>query len=154
MFQNNTYWLQLSGMLGASPDGLVGKNALLEVKCPFTQRQHHRRSSCIRQILHKKEWWGTLWTWQRTQLLASTARTITLNWKEVCYFVVWTTKEPIVLQIKKILHGLTFFAFAGLLYLSYNPSIHYWSTLRYLNSFFFSFVSLHTGSFHWRLEIF
>ena len=25
-------------MLGASPDGLVGRNALLEVKCPFTQR--------------------------------------------------------------------------------------------------------------------
>ena len=31
-------WLHLSGMLGASPDGLVGRNALLEVKCPFTQR--------------------------------------------------------------------------------------------------------------------
>ena len=31
-------WLQLSGMLGASLDGLIGKNALLEVKCPFTQR--------------------------------------------------------------------------------------------------------------------
>ena len=42
-------WLQLSGMLGASPDGLIGKNALLEVKCPFTQkRQHHRGSSCVR----------------------------------------------------------------------------------------------------------
>ena len=25
-------------MLGASPDGLVGRNALVEVKCPFTQR--------------------------------------------------------------------------------------------------------------------
>ena len=31
-------WLHLSGLLHASPDRLVGRNALLEVKCPFTQR--------------------------------------------------------------------------------------------------------------------
>ena len=31
-------WLHLSGMLRASPDHLVGRNALLEVKCPFSQR--------------------------------------------------------------------------------------------------------------------
>ena len=31
-------WLEASGMLGASPDGLIGKDALLEVKCPFPQR--------------------------------------------------------------------------------------------------------------------
>ena len=30
-------WLRLSGMLAASPDGLVGRNALLEVKYQFTQ---------------------------------------------------------------------------------------------------------------------
>ena len=31
-------WLHPSGVLGASPDGLVGQNAVLEVKCPYTQR--------------------------------------------------------------------------------------------------------------------
>ena len=32
------FWLDLSGMLGASPDGLIGKDALLEIECPFTQK--------------------------------------------------------------------------------------------------------------------
>lgn len=47
MFQQKTklcveesgIWLELSGMLVASPDGLVGRDALVGVKCPFTQRE-------------------------------------------------------------------------------------------------------------------
>ena len=31
-------WLDESGILGASPDGLVEANAVLESKCPYTQR--------------------------------------------------------------------------------------------------------------------
>ena len=31
-------WLHLSGILGASPHGLVGDNALLEAECPFKER--------------------------------------------------------------------------------------------------------------------
>jgi hypothetical protein len=31
-------WLDQSGVLGASPDGLIGSNHLLEVKCPFSAR--------------------------------------------------------------------------------------------------------------------
>ena len=34
--EESGFFLKLPGMLGASPDGLIGKNALLE--CPFTQR--------------------------------------------------------------------------------------------------------------------
>lgn len=36
--QNSGLWLSASGILGASPDGLIGGNEILEVKCPFTQR--------------------------------------------------------------------------------------------------------------------
>ena len=31
-------WLDPCGFIGASPDGLIGTNAVLEVKCPFTFR--------------------------------------------------------------------------------------------------------------------
>ena len=31
-------WLDPNGVLGASPDGLIGQNHVLEVKCPYTQR--------------------------------------------------------------------------------------------------------------------
>ena len=36
--QESGIWLQLEGMLGASPDGLIGANGLLEIKCPFSQK--------------------------------------------------------------------------------------------------------------------
>ena len=31
-------WLDQSGILGASPDGMVGSECVLEVKCPYTER--------------------------------------------------------------------------------------------------------------------
>ena len=34
--QESGLWLTLCGTLGASPDGLVGDNAIVEVKCPYT----------------------------------------------------------------------------------------------------------------------
>eukprot|EP00112_Aurelia_sp_Birch-Aquarium-sp1_P003642 Seg1410.11 transcript_id=Seg1410.11/GoldUCD/mRNA.D3Y31 product="hypothetical protein" protein_id=Seg1410.11/GoldUCD/D3Y31 len=36
--EDSGLWLDPSGILGASPDGLIVTNCLLEVKCPFTQR--------------------------------------------------------------------------------------------------------------------
>lgn len=36
--QSSGLWLTTSGILGASPDGFVDNNAIVEVKCPFTQR--------------------------------------------------------------------------------------------------------------------
>jgi len=31
-------WLEELGLLGASPEGLVEDNSVLEAKCPYTQR--------------------------------------------------------------------------------------------------------------------
>ena len=36
--QDTGLWLDSSGVLGASPDGLIGRRSVLEVKCPYTQR--------------------------------------------------------------------------------------------------------------------
>ena len=36
--QNFGLWFTTSGILGASPDGLIGNNGILEIKCPFAQR--------------------------------------------------------------------------------------------------------------------
>ena len=36
--QSSWLWLTTSGILGASSDGLVDNNAMVEIKCPFTQR--------------------------------------------------------------------------------------------------------------------
>ena len=95
-------WLELSGMLGASPDGLVGTYALLEVKCPFTQRDltieeavssgkfYIKKNSQGHYELDK----GHVYWHQVQGQLYFTGR-------EICFFVVWTTKETLILQIKK-----------------------------------------------------
>lgn len=31
-------WLHSSGIIGASPDGLIGNDGILEIKCPFSAR--------------------------------------------------------------------------------------------------------------------
>lgn len=36
--QESGLWVTGSGILGASPDGLVGTTALVEVKCPYGAR--------------------------------------------------------------------------------------------------------------------
>ena len=89
-------------MLGASPDGLVGRNALLEVKCPFTQRDctieeavssdkfYIKKNSEGHYELDK----GHVY-WHQVQGQLHLAE------REICYFVVWTTKETLILQIKK-----------------------------------------------------
>ena len=33
-------WLEPSGILDASPDGLIGSDSIIEVKCPYTYRQY------------------------------------------------------------------------------------------------------------------
>lgn len=38
------FWLTSSGILGASPDGRVGENAIIEVKFPYTQRNTQRNN--------------------------------------------------------------------------------------------------------------
>ena len=110
MFQQKTklcveesgIWLELLGMLGASPDGLVGRDALVEVKCPFTQRDctieeavssdkfYIKKNSEGHYELDK----GHVY-WHQVQGQLHLAE------REICYFVVWTTKETLVLQIKK-----------------------------------------------------
>ena len=36
--QETGIWLDLSGILGASPDGIVDDESVLEAKCPYTER--------------------------------------------------------------------------------------------------------------------
>ena len=46
-------WLDPSGTLGATPDGLIGSNALLEFNSPFTQRQNTISEAVISKDFEK-----------------------------------------------------------------------------------------------------
>lgn len=94
-------WLHPSGVLGASPDGLVGQNAVLEVKCPYTQRNSTitEAASCSSFCLEKKDQEYALRKnhhyWHQVQ------GQMYITGRDLCYFVVWTTKETAILPIKK-----------------------------------------------------
>ena len=53
-------WLDESGVLGASPDGLVGEDHVVEVKCPYTHRNQtldeslKHKTFCLKQVENGK----------------------------------------------------------------------------------------------------
>ena len=95
-------WLHESGVLGASPDGLVGKNNVLEVNCPYTVRNMTIRDAvkndafCFRAnedgsytLKEDHMYWHQI---QGKMFLTNI---------EFCYFVVWTTQDVAILLIKR-----------------------------------------------------
>ena len=52
--QESGLWLDLCGTLGASPDGLVGKNEIVEVKCPYTYRNTTVEKAAESKDFYKK----------------------------------------------------------------------------------------------------
>lgn len=95
-------WLDKSGVIGASPDGLIGNKHVLEVKCPFTQRYNtiaeamENASFCLKKNADGKYELKTdhvYWHQVQGQMF--------LSQREFCYFVVWTTKETAIINIKR-----------------------------------------------------
>lgn len=96
-------WLDESGVLGASPDGLVGQNHVLEVKCPYTQRNQtimegvENDSFCLKanddeNLILKQD--HVYWHQVQGQMFLTKRQ-------QFCYFVVWTTKDAVILTIKR-----------------------------------------------------
>jgi hypothetical protein len=95
-------WLDANGILGASPDGLIGKNHVLEVKCPFTARILTLDEAMKNKsfFLHKDEN-GVIHLKQNHVYCHQVQGQMCLTKRNFCYFVVWTTKESIILLIKR-----------------------------------------------------
>lgn len=95
-------WLSRSGVLGASPDGLVGEDAIVEVKCPFTQR-----NATIAEAVEKKDFYikkneeGSYKLQETHQYWHQVQGQLHLTRRDLCYFVVWTTKEALILNIER-----------------------------------------------------
>ncbi len=90
-----------SGILGASPDGFVGASALLEVKCPYSQR-----NSTIAEAVTLPSFCscaeGEGWSLKKThEYWHQVQGQLHLTDRDLCYFVVWTTKEAVIIPIPK-----------------------------------------------------
>lgn len=94
-------WLHESGVLGASPDGLVGQDHVLEVKCPYTQRSQTLEESlkhktfCLVQNEGKYELKRDHVYWHQVQ------GQLYLTKRNFCFFVVWTTTWCVIVEIPK-----------------------------------------------------
>ena len=95
-------WLEESGLLGASPDGLVGQDAVLEVKCPYSLREE-----MIKEGLAKKSFCldyddNLGFSLKRNHAYWHQVQgQMHLTGRKCCYFVVWTTRDTQVLNITK-----------------------------------------------------
>ena len=97
-------WLDESGILGASPDGFVGNNYVLEIKCPYTAHSCTIQEAVesIPTFFLEKDSSGTGFAlkkshvyWHQVQGQMHIAK------RFFCFFVVWTTKETAVMTIKR-----------------------------------------------------
>jgi len=99
-------WLSTSGCLGASPDGLVGDNKMIEVKCPFSLRDgsvidslnNHKffvmQDDDGQCVLNQHTDAGFNYYHQVQGNLALTGR-------EVCDFCVWTPQDVLIFPVAR-----------------------------------------------------
>lgn len=94
-------WLHESGVLGASPDGLVGSDHVLEGKCPFTQRNMTleealgHKNFCLEKIGDRYHLKKSHVYWHQVQ------GQIYITKRKACFFVVWTPRWCVVIEILK-----------------------------------------------------
>ena len=95
-------WLDESGILGASPDGLVEANAVLESKCPYTQRNMTIEEAINSPNFYlKKDEDGNIVLKKDHAYWHQAQGEMYLSKRDLCYFVVWTTKDTVVIKITK-----------------------------------------------------
>lgn len=94
-------WLSPSGVLGASPDGLVGSSAMLEAKCPYNARE-----KSISEAVQNKDFCvsleGGVYSLHRDHPYWHQVQgQLHLTARETCYFTVWTTKQSVIIPISR-----------------------------------------------------
>ena len=96
-------WLGGSGILGASPDGIVDEDSVLEAKCPDTERNmtiEEAVNSSPNFCLKKTES-GQYALKEEHVYCHQVQGEIYFSRRKFCYFVVWTSKDVVVLKIAK-----------------------------------------------------
>lgn len=95
-------WLDKSGVLGASPDGLLGKNHVLEVNCPYTFRNTTLGEAAKSESFFlKKEESGEFKLKKNHVYWHQVQGQMYITNRDMCYFVVWTVKDCVTLTIRR-----------------------------------------------------
>ena len=97
-------WFHSSGILGASPDGIVDDQTVLEAKCPYTERNmtiEEAVQSLATFCLEKCES-EQCYTLKKDHIYWHQVQgEMYFSQRKCCYFVVWTAKNSAVIRIER-----------------------------------------------------
>lgn len=96
-------WLHHSGILGASPDGLVTEeNAIVEVKCPYSARDKTIAEACqLKDFCLQSDMTGTLSLRDNHNYVDQIQGQMHITDTVKCFFVVYTTKEMCIVEVDR-----------------------------------------------------
>lgn len=90
-------FLHTSGIIGASPDGLVNEDAIIEVKCPFRLRN----ATAEEVIMDPKYCFrGTSELDKNHEYYHQIQGQLFLTNRSLCYLVIWTTVDVIICLVQ------------------------------------------------------
>ncbi|KAG5864637.1 hypothetical protein JTB14_023426 [Gonioctena quinquepunctata] len=95
-------WLHPCGFLGASPDGLIGEDAIVEGKCPFK----YRAMSKMEEIKSSTEYIisadvdGNIVLNRNHDYFFQVQMQLALTKRKICHLVIWTPEEVVIFEIK------------------------------------------------------
>lgn len=93
-------WLHSCGFLGASPDGLVGDNSIIEVKCPFRFRDKlmteelKMNHSYIVYFINDEVTLNS-----EHEYYHQIQGNLAITNRELCYLWIWTPRENILVKV-------------------------------------------------------
>ena len=94
--QETRIWLDECELLGASPDGLVEDDSVLESKCPYTQRNMTIAKAVESPDFYlKKDDRGNFYLREYHTYWHQVQEELFFTKRKLCYFVVLTTKETV-----------------------------------------------------------
>ena len=101
--QPSGIWLHSSGVLGASPDGLVGDDSIVEVKCPFSARNGLFEIIKEGNFYIKEHTDGSYYLDATKdpglQYYHQMQGTLHLTGRQWCHLVVWAPGELLILPV-------------------------------------------------------
>lgn len=100
-------WLHTCGFLGASPDGLVGTDAIVEIKCPYKYRSASLKEGLLKDklyIIYRDVEDGPVIVNEAHHYWHQIQGQLHILNRSKCYLVVWTPGEIEIVVILKATH--------------------------------------------------
>ncbi|CAH2008146.1 unnamed protein product, partial [Acanthoscelides obtectus] len=97
------FCLDECGFLGASPDGYISENCIIEVKCPFK----HRNAEKLSEVLTSNENYvvfydNSSWSINENHIYYHQVQgQLYITNKDMCYLVIWIPKDTIIMRISR-----------------------------------------------------